>query len=87
MTLGHIGTADGSSFIRLGGTGILCGIKLEFLPALEASQTEGQLGASSGSKVTCRYKCPHHPSLQSHHPSGKTDQRVLLLCADPHEPL
>ena len=55
MSLGHIGTADGSSFIRLGGTGILCGIKLEFLPALEASQTEGQLGEWFVFRVTCRY--------------------------------
>lgn len=42
--LGHIGTADGSSFVRLGNTGIICGIKLEFLPSLEASETSGKLG-------------------------------------------
>ncbi|KAK8803975.1 hypothetical protein WA171_000068 [Blastocystis sp. BT1] len=40
---GHIGTADGSSFVRLGNTGIICGIKLEFLPSLEASETSGKL--------------------------------------------
>ena len=42
--LGHIGSADGSSFVRLGNTGIICGIKLEFLPALEASEKSGNLG-------------------------------------------
>lgn len=74
MILGHIGTADGSSFIRLGGTGIVCGIKLEFLPALEVSQTEGKLGAPFAFRVTRRYKRPHYSPLQSKHPSGKTHQ-------------
>ena len=43
-TLGHIGTADGSSLVRIGGTGVICGLKLSFDPAKESSDTKGSLG-------------------------------------------
>ena len=41
---GHIGSADGSSFVRIGTTGIICGLKLEYVDAGVVSQTSGHLG-------------------------------------------
>ncbi|KAK8833566.1 hypothetical protein WA577_001500 [Blastocystis sp. JDR] len=40
---GHIGSADGSSFVRIGMTGIICGLKLEYIDAGEITQTSGNL--------------------------------------------
>lgn len=46
-TLGHIGTADGSSLVRIGETGVICGLKLSFEPTKESTDTKGSLGRST----------------------------------------
>lgn len=61
--VGHIGTADGSSFVRLGNTGIICGIKLEFLPALEVSEKNGNLGELNSCLLINRHKRPFDTSV------------------------
>lgn len=42
--LAHINTANGSCFVRLGNTAVICGIKMEVENQREASITEGDLG-------------------------------------------
>ena len=43
-SLAHITTADGSCFVRLGETAVICGLKLEVENQKEANVTQGSLG-------------------------------------------
>ena len=44
LYLAHITTADGSCFVRLGETAVICGLKLEAVNQKEANVLQGSLG-------------------------------------------